>query len=138
MTQIKFELKFSWYLTVFYLILHGGAIAIIFWIINQNFLKLILVTLCFTSLIFIFRQQAMRLNSKSIVKFWQDSERNWHFEQRNGQIALAQLRGDSICTLYFVLLNFKEESKKLTRSVMIFPDAMYPDDFRRLRVCLRC
>lgn len=137
MPPIKFELKSSWYLTILFLLLHAGAIAIIFWVIPQNLVKLLLMTLCIASLIYILRQQAMHLNAKSIVKFWQDSDHNWNLQQRNGQITLAKLRGDSICTLYFVLLNFNEDSKKFRRSVMIFPDAMNYNDFRHLRVCLK-
>lgn len=136
MPQNKFELKSSWYLALLYFFLHFGAIYMVLWIIPQNFLKLILVLICMGSLLFIYRQQVLRLNAKSIVKFWQDSDRNWNFQQRNGKIILAKLQGDSINTLYFVLLNFKEESKRLRRSVMIFSDAMKQDDFRKLRSCL--
>jgi hypothetical protein len=48
----------------------------------------------------------------------------------------AQLLADSVVTPLFAILQFKLEGAG-RRSVVIFPDSLPHDSFRRLRVCLK-
>lgn len=133
MQPIKFELIPSWYLTLIFLLLHSGAIAIVLWIVPLNVFKISLLVLCCGSLFYALRSL---FNATAILRFWLESDHSWSLQQRNGQIFVATLCGDSLCTEYFVLLNFKRDSKKFRRSIMILPDAMTSDDFRQLRISL--
>ncbi len=133
---MKFVLKPSKYLVTIYLLIHLGAIAILLLLPLAIWIKLLLFTFCVASLTFNLRQQALRLSARSIVNFWQTSSGLWSLQDRQGRILSANLQGDSICTLYFVLLNFRL-SRWQRRSVIILPDAIHQDDLRRLRVLLR-
>lgn len=48
----------------------------------------------------------------------------------------AQLMSDTVVTPLIAILQFKLEGAG-RRSVVIFPDSLSQDDFRRLRVCLK-
>lgn len=133
---IKFEVKSSWWLTIIYLFIHLGAMVVLFFLALPLPIQGAMLGLCVLSLVFCLYRQAWRLSKQSIVKFWYTGERHWNLQDRQGQELSARLKGDSICTLHFVLLNFSIKSRWRSCSVIILPDAMQPDDLRRLRVLL--
>lgn len=56
---------------------------------------------------------------------------------RNGSHLMCRLCNDSLVTSGMVILNAKVHEQRGGRSVLIFPDAMGGDSFRRLRVALK-
>jgi len=56
---------------------------------------------------------------------------------RNGSHLMCNLSNDSLVTSRIVILNAKVNEQRGGRSVLILPDAMGADSFRRLRVALR-
>jgi len=56
---------------------------------------------------------------------------------RNGSHLMGSLSSDSLVTSRLVILNVEVHEQGGRRSVLIFPDAMGADSFRRLRVALR-
>lgn len=56
---------------------------------------------------------------------------------RNGSHLMCRLSGDSLVTPYIVILNVVLSEQRAGRSVLILPDAMGSESFRRLRVALR-
>lgn len=138
MNITKFNLKTSFLLSCFYILIHAGAIIILFWLTIPLWLKIFLFIACVASFIYIITLQAWRINPKAIICCWPENNKNWLLQDRRGNVFAMQLLGSSICTVHFVLLNFKSVANKwLWRSVVILPDAMDKDDFRKLRVLLR-
>lgn len=56
---------------------------------------------------------------------------------RNGSHLMCRLCGDSLVTPYIVILNVTRNEQRGGRSVLIMPDAIGAESFRRLRVILR-
>ncbi len=56
---------------------------------------------------------------------------------RNGSHLMCRLSGDSLVTPYIVILNVARNEQRGGRSVVIMPDAIGAESFRRLRVILR-
>ncbi len=56
---------------------------------------------------------------------------------RNGSHLMCRLCGDSLVTPYIVILNAAMNGRRGGRSVLIMPDAIGAESFRRLRVILR-
>lgn len=137
MLQSTFELKPSKFLFIFYASLHLGAVFISFWFIKPNSLRYALILFSIGSFLFILVRVGLLGVTNNIVKIACNSSNQWMLQNSKGRCWEAQLSGDSVNTLHFVLLNFKEKSKKLRRSLLIFPDAMEKADFRRLRIFLR-
>jgi len=56
---------------------------------------------------------------------------------RNGSHIPGRLLPDSLVTSYLVILNIVLNEQRGRRSLLIMPDAMGAESFRRLRVVLR-
>jgi toxin CptA len=56
---------------------------------------------------------------------------------RSGRHLSCRVAPDSLVTPYFVILNVTLSEPRRGRSLMILPDAMETESFRRLRVALR-
>jgi toxin CptA len=56
---------------------------------------------------------------------------------RNGSHMMCRLCGDSLVTPYIVILNVARNEQHRGRSVVIMPDAIGAESFRRLRVMLK-
>lgn len=135
--SIRFELKPSAILAALLLILHGGAIIILFWISWPFWIKSSLILICIGDFILQWQRHARLSNKSSVTHFWLESNGTWNLQYQDGKVAMGVLQGDSVCTVYFVLLNFKIENKRWRTSIIILPDAMHKDNLRRLRVLLR-
>lgn len=139
MQPLKFSLKSSRFHAALVLFFYLGAIAVLFVLSLPWWMLLVLNALCLISLVFTLYKQVFHLSEKSIIRFWHAADDCWALEDRMGHIHYAKLASDSICTLYFVLLNFRDQARKLHSriSIVILPDSLSKDEFRQLRVCLK-
>lgn len=135
-----FRLKPSYYLAILLLIIHGGAIACL-WIVPWPWwAKLLLVVAALVSFMTLFRQHVLLNNPRSVIEFWQQKGGLWQFKDNLAEIKTAKLADNSICTRYFVLLNFycfNKQQPKSNISVLVLSDSLNDHDFRRLRRQLR-
>ncbi len=133
-----YRLKPSYYLAVLFLVIHGGAIACLCLLPWPWWTKLLLTLACLMSLITLFCQQVLLNNPHSIIEFWQQSAGRWQLRNNLDELKVLGLANDSVCTRYFVLLNFTVlNKKKIKSSLLILPDSLSPKDFRQLRRQLR-
>lgn len=133
MTFNFYRLKSSYYLAILFLVIHGGAIACLCFLPWPWWTKLLLTLACLMSLVTLFCQHVLLNNPHSIIEFWQ-SEGCWKLKNNLGEVKLLNLVGDSICTRYFIILNFSAlKQKKSKISLIILPDSLSPKEFRQLR-----
>ena len=132
----QFNLQFSRYSLAVALILHCGTMCVIFLLLLPWYMKLLLVMLPLSSLIILLCQQILRSAPSAIIKLTR-SNQTWLLQANSGAAISAVLRGDSICTLYFVLLSFKVVDARKKISLIILPDALPGDSFRQLRRTLK-
>lgn len=139
MVSKSFRLKSSYYLAILVLIIHGGAIACLCFLPWPGWTKLFLALACLMSFITLFRQHVLLNNPRSIIEFWQKNGGHWQLKNNLSEIKTVKLVDNSICTRYFVLLNFdcfnKQRSTRV--SVLILADSLNSQDFRQLRRQLR-
>lgn len=133
MTFNFYRLKSSYYLAILFLVIHGGAIACLCFLPWPWWTKLLLTLACLMSLVTLFCQHVLLNNPHSIIEFWQ-SEGCWKLKNNLGEVKLLNLVDDSICTRYFIILNFSAlKQKKSKISLIILPDSLSPKEFRQLR-----
>ncbi|MDQ8039159.1 MAG: protein YgfX [Rickettsiella sp.] len=139
MTVKFFRLKPSNYLAVLLLVIHGGAIACLWVLPWPWWSKLLLALACLMSFIALFRQHVLLNNPRSVIEFWQQNGSHWQLRDNLAEIKPAKLADNSICTRYFVLLNFSYLNKQQPQhiSVLVLSDSLHEQDFRRLRCQLR-
>ncbi len=128
-----YRLKSSYYFAIFLLVVHGGAIACLCFLSWPWWTKLLLSLACLMSFVTLFCQQVLLNNPHSVIEFWQQSLDSWQLRNNLGEVKLFNLADDSICTRYFVLLNFVSLDKKKSKiSLVLLPDSLNPKDFRQL------
>jgi hypothetical protein len=131
------QLRPSLYLLALLLFLHGGALAIIWYLSVPLLLAAIITVLCLFSLWQTLAIHVLRNSKKAITQLRKENDGQWELKTRSGKVFSARLRGDSICTTHCVLLNFRIAGKHLPLSVVIWRDAVDNESFRRLRGQLR-
>lgn len=129
-----YRLKSSYYLAIFLLVVHGGAIACLCFLSWPWWTRLLLSLACLMSFVTLFCQHVLLNNPHSVIEFWQQSSGCWQLRNNLGQVSMLSLANDSICTRYFVLLNFVTLGKKKNKiSIVLLSDSLHSKDFRRLR-----
>jgi hypothetical protein len=133
-SKLTFELKPSRYLAMLFMVMYGGATVILIQLALPTWVKIILVYWCCGSFICQLYQQVWRNHPNAIVKFWKTESGEWFLQNNKQQVWTATLCADSVCTLYFVLLNFKSTHTKKRCSVVILPDSLDSVCFRHLQI----
>ncbi|MCH9637331.1 MAG: protein YgfX [Candidatus Rickettsiella isopodorum] len=130
-----YRLKSSYYLAILLLVVHGGAIACLCFLPWPWWTKLLLSLACLMSFVTLFCQYVLLNNPHSIIEFWQQQSIGcWQLRNNLGEVSMQHLADDSICTRYFVLLNFVALNKKKTKiSLVLLPDSLNFKDFKQLR-----
>jgi hypothetical protein len=134
-----FRLNPSYYLAIVLLIIHGGAIACLYVLPWPWWTRLFLALACVMSFVILFRQHVLLNDPRSVIEFWQKNSGHWQLRDNLAQIKTAKLADTSICTRYFVLLNFRCLNKQQPHhiSVLVLSDSLNAADFRHLRRQLR-
>jgi hypothetical protein len=73
----------------------------------------------------------------SCVAFRLENQEEIVLVLRNGRHLPGRVSSDSLVTPYLVILNVVQKEQRRRRSLLISPDAMGVDSFRRLRVALK-
>lgn len=136
MNSLSFSPKFSVVFAAFLMLAHLGAIVCILFSNLPGWSMGVAISVCLLSLLLLLQRYVTLKNSNAIVKIWCESSEEWCLLNRSGKLLRASLRGNSVVTNYFVLLNFKVAGKRCGISVPIFFDSLDKTLFRRLRVML--
>lgn len=88
------------------------------------------------SAVYYLRRDCFRSLPHSLTALRLDEEGGCEFQARSGDWQSAKLLGSSFVTPYLTVLNL-EAGSWFARHLVILPDAVNADDFRRLRVWLK-
>lgn len=89
------------------------------------------------SLGFYLRRIALLRSPQSIVALDLAEDGKFAFQTLNGRWHAAKLRQSSFVSPWLTVLNLNPENARWARNVVIMPDSMQNEEFRRLRVWLR-
>lgn len=88
------------------------------------------------SLAWSLRVHALRMVGSAVVRIWQEEGGDWMLMDKQGYTERGHLLGDSFVGQRLVILNFKMDTRRLMKPVVLFFDALAVQEFRRLRVYL--
>lgn len=131
------ELRPSKIFAVILILIYSGATICLNLSAVPIYLKIIFTLFIMIIFLFNFNKIVLLKNEKSLQVITADKKHQWHLINRAGKIFSAQICGDSICTRWLVILNFRVTGIKKILSILVFPDATTTEDFRRLRAYLR-
>ena len=98
-------------------------------------LALTLIVLCWSGYV-LFLESNLRMG-RSCVAFRLEEQEEVVLVLRNGRHLSGRILSDSLVTPYIVILNVLMKEQRRVHSLLILPDAMGEDSFRRLRIALR-
>ena len=117
--------------------MHGLALALIWLLPFDQWLKIAAVLLLLVSLIYHVRRDAMRTSPNAILALKISPECRCSVQVRSGDWFEAQLLPTSFVSPYLTILNLRFDHARLVKHVVILPDAIDAEQFRKLRVLLR-
>jgi toxin CptA len=83
------------------------------------------------------RRDGFRTLRHSLIALRLDADCRCEFQTRAGAWHEAALLGSSFVSPYLTVLNLHSEGGRFARHLVILPDAVNAEDFRRLRVWLK-
>lgn len=101
-----------------------------------NITVIIVVTLI-ASLFYYLRKDAMLTAQNAVVVLTLPDEMTCVLTMRSGESIACSIQGNSFVAPYLTVINLKPSQKFFTHSVVILPDGIDAEEFRRLRVWLR-
>ena len=134
---LHLEITPSRYLLILFFSLHFISFVLLFFIPIDSILLVVLSVLILLSAVHVFMHHVNKMRPTSIVGLIWDIEDDWFLLQRNGGKKLVELDGNSFIHPFFAILNFKQEGRLFSRSVILLKDNINQNDFRRLRVRLK-
>lgn len=137
MPDLHIHLQPSYRLVTILSLAHS-AVAILLWPLALSWgVKAILVTLLLISLIYYLRKDALLVANNAVVALTLTDEMSCVLAMRSGRLMACSVLGNSFVAPYLTVINLQSEGKFCERSVVILPDSLGAEEFRRLRVWLR-
>lgn len=100
-------------------------------------LKLIAVTALVINLGFEMWRNALMRDADAVVAIGIAADNALSIQTRRGDWVDCTVRGDTYVASFLVVLNLRRLDNERRKSVVILPDAIDAEDFRKLRVWLR-
>jgi hypothetical protein len=116
---------------------HVGVV-VLCWITALGWwLSIGLSTAAVVSLAVTLRYHALRSAAGALTALELRQDGSVAVQDQQGRWSEARVLGSSFVSPVLTILNLKVAGARLRRSVVVAPDSLPPDDFRRLRVWLR-
>lgn len=99
--------------------------------------KAIIVVLLIISLLYYLRKDALLSADDAVIALQLKEDMCCIVTTRSGQSITCRILGSTFVAPYLTVMNLQPAGKFFMRSVVILPDSIKGDEFRRLRVWLR-
>lgn len=117
--------------------MHGFAAAVVWLVPLPLWLAIALMPVLLGSAWFYLRHDCLRTLPRSVVALRLHADCRCEFQTRAGAWQEAELLGSSFVSPYLTVLNLRPAGGRFARHLVILPDAVDSDGFRRLRMWLR-
>ena len=135
--MLRLILKPSRQLTACLVVGHGIAAACVLSVPLPLWIYALLLFSLLMSLVHQLTYQAWRISPFSIVAVEFEREGDVYLQYRNGAGVAARVLGSSFVTPYLTIILLKSNRAWFARSVVVMPDMLTAELFRRLRVWLK-
>ena len=116
---------------------HSGAIGALFIVSLPGWTTVGLAVAVLGSYVWLVAHHALLWHPRSVRRLRWGSGGRWQVGSRDGQELSATLSPDSFVRPWLTILRLRPESGGLVRNVVLLPDMLDAEAFRRLRVRLR-
>ena len=135
--MLKASLSPSHILAAILILAHGAAITVVALVGMQQWLQLLAIAALLANLAYVVARAALLRGSSAVVALEVTSDNALSIQTRSGEWIECEVLGSTYVVSFLTVLNLREIEKGSVRHIMILPDSMDAEDFRRLRVWLR-
>ena len=133
----EFKLRPSWLLTAILVTGHGAATTIVMIVGMPSWIMLIASAAIMLNCLYSVRRAALLLAPSSAAAVEIDSDNLLSIRTRDGEWTECEVLDSTYVAPFLTVLNLSETGKRAIRHVVIMPDGIDREDFRKLRVWLR-
>ena len=137
MSDLLVRLQPSYYLAVLLGLAHAAAGLVLWPLALPLGVKVVIVILLIVSLIYYVRKDALLTAQDAIVALTLTDEMSCTLTTNSGQSIACSLSDSTFAAPYLTVINLQPVDRFFMRSVVILPDSMDVEEFRRLRIWLR-
>ena len=135
-TPASYKIKYSFQKLLLIILPHVLSLIMVFWLTSFSMILSIgLIMMIITSVVYYFRLYILLSLKKSIIWFNQDSARNWTITTTANEKVPVEILPSSFISNLLIILNYIDINNS-HYCVIITPDCLSPDEFRRLKVRL--
>ena len=117
--------------------MHLLSLVLVWFIPIPLWFKVLISPALLVSVAFHLKRDALLTSKDSIMALQVHSDCQCEIQNRAGQWKDVELLGTSFVAPYLTVLNFKIADTRMTKHIVIFPDAVDSEQFRQLRVLLK-
>lgn len=125
------------YLAIILSFVHGLMFFISYHLTLPLPIKLLLVCAILVSYVYYLRRYALLTTSNAITAFELSEEKQCRLRTYSGETIHCVVESNSFIAPTLVILNLKNKLKRSFYSIVLLPDCMEKNEFRRLRVWLK-
>ncbi len=137
MSDLRIRLQHSYYLAGLLSFAHAAAGLVLWPLALPLDMKAAIIVLLIVSLIYYLRKDALLTAHDAVVALTLMEEMSCILTARSGQSMICSLSDSTFVTPYLTVINLQPNEWFLMRSVVILPDSIDAEEFRRLRIWLR-
>jgi toxin CptA len=137
MSDLLIRLQPSYYLALLLSFAHAAAGLVLWPLALPLGMKVAIAILLIASLIYYLRKDALLIAHDAVVALTLTNEMSCILITRSGQSAACSLSDSTFVAPYLTVINLQPVERFFMRSVVILPDSMDAEEFRRLRIWLR-
>ena len=134
--MLKINLRPSWELAAILAVAHGAAIAAVVVVEMPLWLTFVVMVALIANLSLELRHASLRMPD-AVVAIEVSSDNVLSVQTRRGESLEYEVLGNTYVLSFLAILNLKQTDSGASKRVVILPDSIAAEDFRKLRVWLR-
>ena len=134
--MLKINLRPSWILAAILAVAHGAAIAAVVVVEMPLWLTFVVMVALIANLSLELRHASLRMPDAAVA-IEISSDNVFSVQTRRGEWLEYEVLGNTYVLSFLAILNLKQTDNGAAKRIVILPDSIAAEDFRKLRVWLR-
>ena len=135
--MLRIRLTPSRLLAAVLILAHAAAIVVVVMVELPQWLKVVAIALLIAQCAVVVRRQALLRGANAATAIEITSDHRINVESRSAGWCEYEVLGSSYVAPYLTVLNLRQSGTRVAKHVLLLPDSLNTDDFRKLRVWLR-
>jgi toxin CptA len=135
--MLRITLSRSGLLAVILLLAHACAVSLVLMMELPQWLKVAAASALILQCVFLIYRRALLLGAQAVLALEVASDHRMNILMRRAGWRPCDVLGSTYVTPYLTIMNLHLAGERMARHVVLLPDSLDGDDFRKLRVWLK-